>query len=70
MGVLAGEIGSGTQGEVTETKTELGIQAGEAAALTVGEAMVATGQITIGFDRDRQECETFRVCVYCFLGEG
>jgi hypothetical protein len=70
MGVLAGEIGSGAQGEVTRAETELGIRAGKAATLAIGEAMVATGRITIGFDWDRQECETFSVCVHCFLGEG
>src|SRR5882724_2351043 len=43
VGVLAGEIGSGTQGEVTEAETELGIRARKAAALTVVEAMVAAG---------------------------
>jgi hypothetical protein len=41
MGVLAEESGRSTQGEVTKAKTELGIRAGEAGALTVGEAMVA-----------------------------
>ena len=70
MGVLAGELGSGTQGEVTKAETELGIRARKATTLAIGEAMVATGRITIGYDRDRQECETFRVCVHFFLGEG
>ena len=49
--MFACDIGGGAQGEVTETKTELGIQAGKAAALTVGEAMVAPGWFEIGFDR-------------------
>jgi hypothetical protein len=53
MGVFAGEIGSGTQGEVTKTKTELRIRAGEAAALTVGKAMVAAGWFAIGYERSR-----------------
>ena len=47
MGVLAGQIGSGTQGEVTKAETELGIRARKAAALTVGEAMVAAGGFAI-----------------------
>jgi hypothetical protein len=70
MGVRAGELGSGTQGEVTEAETELGIRAGKATTLTVWEVMVATGRFTISFDRDRQERGTVRVCVHCFLGEG
>ena len=70
MGVLAGEIGSGTQGEVAEAETELGIRARKAAALTVGKAMVAAGRLLIDCDRGRQESGTVRVCVHCFLGEG
>jgi len=70
MGVRAGELGSGTQGEVTEAETELGIRAGKAAALTVWESMVATGRLAIGFNMKRQESGTLRICVHCFLGEG
>jgi len=70
MGVLAGEIGSGAQGEVTEAETELGIRARKAAALTVGETMVTARWLTIDFERGRHECGTVRVGVHCFLGEG
>jgi hypothetical protein len=70
MSVLAGKIGSGTQGEVAEAETELRVQARKAAALTVGEAMVAAGGFAIDFERGRQECGAARVCVHCFLGEG
>src|SRR5438876_2229060 len=51
MSVLAGEIGCGTQGEVTETKPELRIRARKAAALTIGEAMVAAGRFDVGSDK-------------------
>jgi len=62
MGVLASETGSGTEGEVaeTETETELGVQARKAAALTIGEAMVAAGRLAIGFDVRRQGCGSVR----------
>ncbi len=70
MSVLTGEIGSGAQGEVTETETELRIRARKAAALTVGEAMVAAGRFVIGFDNRRQESGTVRDGVHCFLGGG
>ncbi len=70
MSVLAGELGRGTHGEVTEAKPELRVRARKAAALTVGEAMVAAGRIAIGFDESRQEPGTVRVCVHCFVGEG
>jgi hypothetical protein len=69
MGVLAGEIGSGAQGEVTEAETELGIRARKAAALTVGETMVTARWLTIDFERGWHECGTVRVGVHCF-GEG
>jgi hypothetical protein len=55
--VLAGEIGSGTQGEVAEAETELRIQAGKATALAIGEAMVATERFGIGFGMDSRTTE-------------
>jgi hypothetical protein len=54
VGVLAGKIGSGTQGEVAETEPELRIRAGKAAALPIGEAMVAAGGFAIDFGVRRQ----------------
>src|SRR6266403_4233117 len=48
MSVLAGELGRGTHGEVTEAKPELRVRARKAAALTVGEAMVAAGRFGVG----------------------
>ena len=54
MSVPAGELGRGTHGEVTETKPELRIRARKAAALTVGEAMVAAARFGAGSD-ERQE---------------
>src|SRR5216684_1679411 len=70
MSVLTGEIGSGAQGEVAEAEPELRIRAGKAAALTVGEAMVAAGRFAIGFDNRRQESGTVGDGVHCFLGGG
>src|SRR5438876_11161483 len=70
MSMPAGELGRGTQGEMREAETELGIRAGKAAALSVGEAIVAAGRIAVGFDERRQEHGTVRGCVHCFLGEG
>ena len=69
MSVPAGELGRGTHGEVTETKPELRIRARKAAALTVGEAMVAAARFGAGSDK-RQERGTVRVCVHFFLGGG
>ena len=69
MSVLAGELGRGTHGEVTETKPELRIRARKAAALAVGEAIVAAGRFDVGSDK-RQERGTVRVCVHFFLGGG
>jgi hypothetical protein len=37
MGVLAGEIGSGAQGEVTEAETELGSEPGRRQRLPLGK---------------------------------
>ena len=54
MGVSGGELGSGTQGEVAEAKTELRTRAGKAAALTVGEAMLAAGRFGVGSDNRQQ----------------
>jgi hypothetical protein len=68
VGVLAGEIGSGTQGEVAEAETELGIRAGKAATLAIGEAMVATGRFAIHFDSRRRKVRTSRDHVHRFLG--
>jgi len=70
VGVLARESGGGTHGEVAEAEPELRIRAGKAAALTVGEAMVAAGRFAIGFDNRRQESGTVRDGVHCFLGGG
>src|SRR5712664_529494 len=64
------ESGGGTHGEVAEAEPELRIRAGKAAALTVGEAMVAAGRFAIGFDNRRQESGTVRDGVHCFLGGG
>src|SRR5207302_968781 len=61
--------GRRTHGEVTETKPELRIRARKAAALTVGEAMVAAARFGAGSDK-RQERGTVRVCVHFFLGGG
>jgi len=47
MHLLAREIGSGIPGEVAETQTELRIQPGKTAALTIGKAMPTAGRIVI-----------------------
>ena len=54
VGVLAGKIGSGAHGEMAETEPELGIRARKAAALAIGETMVATERFAIGFHRRRE----------------
>jgi hypothetical protein len=60
VGVLAGEIGSCAQGEVTEAEPELQIRARKAASLAIGEAMVAAGRFAIHFDSRRRKGRTFR----------
>jgi hypothetical protein len=70
VGVLAGEIGSGAQGEVAEAEPELGIRARKAAALAIGEAMVAAGRFAIDFDSGRRKGRTSRDRVHRFLGWG
>jgi hypothetical protein len=59
VSVFAGEIGSGAQGEVTETETELRVRAGKAAALAVGEAVVAAGRLGIGAGERWQDNRSF-----------
>jgi hypothetical protein len=70
VGVLAGEIGSGAQGEVAEAEPELRIRARKAAALAVGKAMVAAGRFAIDFDSRRRKRRTSRDHVHRFLGGG
>jgi hypothetical protein len=70
VSVLAGEIGSGTQGEVAEAETELRIRARKAAALAIGKAMVAAGRFAIDFDSRRRKSRTFRDGAHSFLHGG
>ena len=63
MSLLAGELGCSTHGEVTEAKPELRVRARKAAALTVGEVMVAAGRFGVGLDKRQQLRGTVRVCV-------
>jgi hypothetical protein len=70
VSVLAGEIGSGTQGEVAEAETELRIRARKAAALAIGKAMVTAGRFAIDFDSRRRKGRTFRDGAHSFLHGG